>query len=417
MAKPATKVAIVRCSSYEQGEVDLAVAEAVELSLGAGWKAAVREPVLVKPNVLSPHKPADGVCTHPAVLRAVLRLLQETGAKDISVGDSSGGSGTRSTATDKALEASGLADAARDMGARLRSFDHEKAVSVPNPRGPAHRTLVLAEPALEASRSGWLVSVPKLKTHALTLLTGAVKNLFGTVPGAAKRETHRQNPSPDSFADALVDIAIVLQPKLHVVDAVMAMEGEGPSGGPLVKLGLIVAGSDPVAVDAVLAAIAGVDPRKVPTIRLGGERGLGESSLARIEVVGVPVAEATGKRFRLPVVSSVARLAPPGLVRAAVSFMVTRPAFEADKCKLCAVCAQNCPAGALQVRKGLRVPELDDERCIACFCCSELCPERAVYIRWRNPVARVIFGTGRGARRGQPVGPATGGRAREPRKR
>lgn len=397
MATATTKVAVVRCAAYEQDKVDLAVRKAFDLCLGDGWAATVREPVLVKPNVLNPRRPEDGVCTHPVVLKAVLATLRDAGAREVSVGDSSGGSGAKPTATDRALEVSGLAAATRELGARLRSFDHEEAVSVPNPRGPEYRPLVLARPAVEAARDGWLVSVPKFKTHALTTLTGAVKNLFGTVPGAAKRETHRANPSIESFSNALVDIAAALRPRLHVVDAIMAMEGEGPSGGPLVNLGLIVAGTDPVAVDAVLAAVAGLDPLRIPTTRLAAERGLGEASLARIEVAGTPLAEVRAKRFRLPVVSAIARYSPPALTRAAVSLMVTRPAFRADKCTQCAICAKNCPAGALRVEKTLKVPELDDERCIACYCCHELCPNQAVYIRWRHPVARALFGLTRRA--------------------
>lgn len=393
MVAASTKVAIVRCETYDQPVVDRSVRQAIDFCLGPDWTAQVRRPVLVKPNVLSPRLPEKGVCTHPAVLKAVIKALLGSGieASAIAVGDSSGGSGAKPTATDRALEVSGLAAAARDLGARLASFDHEEAVAVPNPRGHGFRDVTLARPAVEAARDGWLVSVPKFKTHALTTLTAAVKNLFGAVPGAAKRETHRANPSIESFSNALLDIVAVLKSKLHVVDAVMAMEGEGPSGGPMVKLGLVVAGTDPVAVDAVLAAIAGVAPGRIPTTRLGGERGLGEADLTRIEVVGVPIAEARAKRFRLPVVSAVARIAPPGLTRAAIGLMTTRPAFRPDKCTLCAICAKNCPAGALRVDKTLPVPELDSERCIACFCCHELCPSQAVYVRWKNPLARAIL--------------------------
>ncbi len=397
MARTTTKVAVIRCATYEQDEVDRAVRQAFDLCLDNCWASAVSEPVLVKPNVLNPRRPEDGVCTHPAVLKAVLATLRDAGVREVSVGDSSGGSGAKPTATDRALEVSGLAAAARELGAKLRSFDHEEAVSIPNPRGPGFRPLVLARPAVEAARDGWLISVPKFKTHALTTLTGAIKNLFGTVPGAAKRETHRANPSIESFSNALVDIASTLRPRLHVVDAIMAMEGEGPSGGPLVNLGLIVAGTDPVAVDAVLAALAGVAPRRIPTTRLGAERGLGEADLARIEVVGTPIAEVRAKRFRLPIVSAIARYSPPALTRAAISLMVTRPAFRTDKCTQCAVCAKNCPAGALRVEQTLKAPELDVERCIACYCCHELCPTQAVYIRWRHPVARVLLGLGRRA--------------------
>ncbi len=383
------KVAIVRCDGYDQAVVDEAVRKAVDLAAGAGWAGSLEPPVLVKPNVLAPQPPERGVCTHPAVLRAVLALLRDGGVRDVAVGDSSGGSGTRATATDRSLEVSGLAAAAREMGARVLSFDHEEAVSRPNPRGSAFRPLTLARPAVEAAS---LVSVSKLKTHALTVLTAAIKNLFGTVPGAAKREYHRLNPSVESFANALVDIVTALAPKLHIVDAVWAMEGPGPSAGPLRKVGLILAGTDPVAVDAVAAAVVGLDPRRVPTTRLAAERGLGVADLRHIEVVGTPLAEARVTGFRLPASSGLLRHVPPALTRAALSFVVTRPAFDATRCTRCGVCAKNCPLEALRVGPEVAVPELDDGKCIGCFCCHELCPNQAVSVRFRHPLTRLILG-------------------------
>jgi len=390
------KVAIMRCDSYDDRAVKEAVGEAIRLCLGPDWTRGVKVPVLLKPNVLNPSRPQDGVCTHPAVLKAVIGLLREAGVRNLAVGDSSGGAGIRS-ATDRALEVSGLAAAAREMGVKVLSFDHETAVGVPNPRGPEFPRLTLAKPVLDA---GWLVNIPKFKTHALTTLTATIKNLFGTVPGAAKRECHRRNPSIGAFANALVDIYAAVRPSFHIVDAIVAMEGEGPSGGPLRKLGLIVAGADGVAVDAVLAAIIGLDPLKVPTTRAAAGRGLGEGDLSRIEVVGTPIADVRAKRFRLPVAGVIARHAPAGLTRAALGFMVTRPAFIDSKCNRCATCVKSCPVAAMSVTKGGPVPQVDDAKCISCFCCHELCPQQAVYVRWRNPVTRFLLGgAGRGATR------------------
>jgi uncharacterized protein (DUF362 family)/NAD-dependent dihydropyrimidine dehydrogenase PreA subunit len=395
------KVAIVRCDNYDQAKVNLAVREAVCLALGPDWQGGLREPVLVKPNALNPRRPETGVCTHPSVLAAVISLLREAGAQSIIVGDSSGGSGVKPSITAKALEVSGLAGAARTLGATVRSFDQGEAISVPNPRGQEFRPLALSRTAVEAARTGWLVSVPKLKTHALTILTAAIKNLFGTVPGAAKRETHRQNPSIEEFSDALVDIAAVLPANLHVVDAIWAMEGEGPSGGSLVNLGVIVAGADPVAVDAVLAAIVGIAPSRVPTTRLGAARGLGEADLSRIEIAGVPLAEIKVRRFRLPIAGALARYAPRGLTRAGVSLVTTRPAFLRAKCTQCGICAGSCPVKALEVGKAQPIPDLDERKCISCFCCHELCPSQAVYVEWKHPLSRLLFrraGRGGGVR-------------------
>lgn len=382
-----SRVAVVRCPDYRQENVDRAVSEAVTLALGAGWARSFRAPVLIKPNALSPRRPSDGVCTHPVVLRAAIDLLQAAGLGDISLGESSGGSGTHPrTATDRALEASGLAEVARERGVRLISFDREPAVSLPNPRGSTYQSLTLAKAAVEA---GALVSISKFKTHSLTILTGAVKCLFGTVPGLAKRDYHWRNPSVQAFSQILVDIVTALRPALHLVDAVDAMEGNGPSAGPLRRLGLIVAGRDPVAVDAVLSAIIGLDPLRVPTTRLGAASGLGVAALERIDVVGVPLSEVGVKGFRLPAAARLMARMPESLTRWGISLLVTRPSFLKGRCKRCGVCVKECPSGALTLGKS--VPELSDERCISCFCCHELCPNQAIRIRHRNPIVRTIL--------------------------
>lgn len=413
-SKQTSKVAIVRCDGYHQEAVDAAVREALRLSTGPDLTAALAlgpgpgvpvgldttAPVLVKPNLLAARPPDDGIDTHPVVVSAVISLLKEVGARDIVVGDSSGGSGVRPTATDKALKVSGIGRAARDLGAEALSFDHDEVAGVPSPRGPQFAPLGLARVAVQARA---VVSVSKFKTHALTLLTGAVKNLFGTVPGAAKRQYHQRNPALEAFSNVLVDINLALReqraagatrgtprPMLHVVDAVVAMEGNGPSAGSLRKLGFIAAGTDPVAVDAVLAAVVGVRPRRVPTTHLGAERGLGEADFGRIEVVGLPVPEVAPRRFRLPVAQGFLAVVPPALTGMALSLTLTRPTFRPELCTRCAICVKNCPADALTL--GEKVPLLDDGRCIGCFCCHELCPSQAVELGYRHPLGRALFG-------------------------
>jgi len=385
-----SKVAVIRCPAYDQHLVNDAVHRAIDLATAPGALEPARlspeRPVLVKPNVLAPRPPEDGVDTHPAVLRAVISALRDRGAAEIIVGDSSGGVSIRRNVTEHALEVSGLAAAAEDMGARAVAFDRFETVAVANPRGSGYPSLPLSKLAVQA---GCLVSVSKFKTHALTVLTGAVKNLFGTVPGPAKREAHRRHASIEIFTHLLLDIVEALQPALHVVDAVVAMEGNGPSGGPLRQVGLILAGTDPVAVDTVLAAIAGIDPLKVPTTRLGAARGLGTADLDQIDVVGVPLEEVRVPRFKLPTAARLAARVPAGLTRWAVSFATVRPWFVADECTRCGVCVKSCPADALALTKS--GPILSDEACVGCFCCHELCPSQAVRLRYRNPLANAIL--------------------------
>jgi len=389
-----TRVAVVRCEDYDQARVDAAVREAAGRCLPDGWPGLPPGSALVKPNVLAARPPEDAVDTHPAVLAAVILFLRESGFSDITVGDSSGGTGTRTDVTERAMEVSGLTGAALARGARVASFDREETVAVPNPRGPEHGALALARRAVEAE---CLVSVSKLKTHTLTLLTGAIKNLYGTVPGGAKREYHRRNPSVEAFAALLVDIAEALRPALHVVDAVVGMDGNGPSAGNPRPIGLIIAGVDPVAVDAVLAAIAGLDPLCVPATRLAAQRGLGTADLSEIDLIGVPLEQARVRGFRKPVGAGFIPHVPPALTRMALSLSVTRPAFIAGLCTRCNVCVESCPVDAL--RLGEERPEVVDELCIGCYCCHELCPSRAVTLEHRHWLGRGLFGETRRERR------------------
>lgn len=379
-----SQVAIVRCEDYQpQSAVDAAVRQAVRLAAGDGWLDPSRGTVLVKPNVLAASPPESGVDAHPSVVAATVTLAQTLGADDILVADSSG-TGVDG-ATERALAVSGIAGAARAAGARVEAFESGETVLAENPRDPTLPGIPLARAARSA---GTLISVGKLKTHTLTVLTGAVKNFYGTVPGLAKREYHLRYPDVSSFSALLVDILEILNPQLHIIDAVVAMEGNGPKAGRLRRQGLIVAGTDAVAVDAVLASLMGLDPLAVPTTRLAAARGLGIADLRRIKALGVPIAEARGRRYRLPTGTGLVATVPAGLTRLAISFLATRPAFAAGRCTRCGACVKGCPAAALTLT--LHGPRLDPTPCIACFCCHELCPTDAVDIAYTHPLTRLL---------------------------
>lgn len=398
-------VAVVRCADYHpQSSVDAAVREAARLAAGDDWFDPARGRLVIKPNVLAASPPEAAVDAHPAVVAGVIRMAQELGATNILVADSSG-TGVDG-ATERALEVSGIAGAARSNSVAVEAFERGETVLRANPRGTAFPSIPLARAALEA---GTVVSVGKMKTHTLTILTGAVKNLYGTVPGLAKREYHQRCPDVASFSALLVDILELIRPQLNIIDAVVAMEGNGPKAGRLRRQGLVLAGRDAVAVDAVLAVLMGVDPLAVPTTRLAAARGLGVADLDRIVIKGVPLSEARGRRFRLPTGSGLLARVPPGLSRAAVALLATRPAFIPERCTRCGACVRGCPAAALTLtRDG---PQLDPAPCIACFCCHELCPIDAIDITYTHPLtARLVGRRRRGGRRSGGAQPPPTGR-------
>jgi len=363
-----SKVSIVECADYDVGMVKEAIRKAV--SLIGGWQGIVERGnrVLVKPNMLSARPPEDGVTTHPAVVRAVVELVQEAGAEAL-IGDSPGG-------TNRDLshfwEVCGYSEVSKVTGAPLISLDRE-ILEVEVADGVIYKRLHLSRTVLEVDA---LISVPKLKTHSLTLLTGAVKNLLGLIPGGGKIEFHRRCPRPDELGEAVVDILSVVRPKLALMDAVVGMEGNGPVSDKLRNIGVILAGRDSVALDTVAQAMIGLKPFDVPTTRAAAQRKLGTADLSRIEILGQPLKVI--EDFILPS-NAVLRSIPRAILDLIARWIMVRPRAVADKCTNCGFCMNNCPVDAICIEeKPVRV---DYKKCILCLCCYELCPEKAMDLR------------------------------------
>jgi len=223
-----------------------------------------------------------------------------------------------------------------------------------------------------------VVNLPKLKTHAFTIYTGAIKNTFGYVVGGDKMRVHASCLTPRNFAEALVDIFSVRPPELTIMDAIVGMEGNGPSNGKAREIGKIIAGVDAIAVDAAAVHMIGLTPRDVPHLAIAGQRGLGEADVGKIEIMGEL---ALLEKFRTP------NTFIPGSLGVFVNrFLSTRlacdPEVVSDLCKKCGICAKHCPVGAMSMVKG-QGPTFKPDDCIHCYCCQELCPEDAIRLSGR----------------------------------
>jgi uncharacterized protein (DUF362 family)/Pyruvate/2-oxoacid:ferredoxin oxidoreductase delta subunit len=381
-------VALARVASYDHAAVRRAVRRALGLLSGGSSYPVLRPPlapdatvhgprgapgggpVMLKPNLLAPVAPELGVTTHPVVFAETARALQEAGY-DLAYGDSPGFGHRLGAAARK----SGLAAEADRLGIPLAEFEHGADVS--RPAGAVHRQFHVAYGVLGARA---LVNLPKLKTHGFTTLSGALKNTFGVVPGFRKAEYHVTHPDLERFSRMLADLNGLVRSGLVVMDAIDAMEGNGPRSGTLVHPGLLIVSDDPVAVDATACRIAGIDADRVPLLRMAEEAGVGVAAADRIELRGDPVDAPAARRFVLPP-AHFTRHVPEFLFRTAKNLMVPKPSIVAVRCRRCGECVRACPVvpKALSQEAG-GVPRYTYGRCIRCFCCQESCPYGAVEI-------------------------------------
>lgn len=370
-----TKISLVKCRSYESALVFEGVQKAVTLLGGVTAFIKPKSRVLVKPNLLMAKPPECGITTHPEVVRAVVRLLKTIDCT-IMLGDGPSVWGYQVENVDAVYEATGMKAMCAQEGVKLVDFDKRRW------RGKFPLTTWL-------DQCDHLVNIPKFKTHQLTLLTGAVKNLFGLVSGTYKTELHKNYFNRDDFSGIVVDIYEGVKPALTIVDGIVAMEGEGPAtAGKLRQLGLLCAGSDCVALDTILALLMGIKPLDVPTTKKASLRHIGTHTVDDIEILGERLSDHIGAPFLLPTASSLSQRLPPAVISLAKKLIRYYPCVERDHCIHCAGCIKACPTKAITMQKKGIV--FDYSKCIACFCCQETCPAKA--IRVQKSLAAKIMG-------------------------
>jgi uncharacterized protein (DUF362 family)/Pyruvate/2-oxoacid:ferredoxin oxidoreductase delta subunit len=335
--------------------------------------------VLLKPNLLSTAGLEKAVTTHPAIVQAVAELVQGAGGT-VFIGDSPAGpvelGAAESHHFGEVWRTSGMAEVAASAGAALAPF-----VEVTWKR-LGSQDYFIARPVLEADL---VINLPKLKTHAFALYTGAVKNLFGVIPGGRKREIHLRAPGISDFSRALVDVLELVRPGLTIMDGIIGQEGEGPgTRGTPRPYGCLAASIDPVALDSVLTAAMGFRPGQVQHLAQAASRNLGSSDPDAIRIVGNPEALRFG-RVKLPATHWYFR-APAWITAPVHRSARLRPAVLDSRCAGCGQCAVVCPRDAIEPGQP---PRFDLDLCVGCMCCAEICPEGAIEAR-RGRVARLI---------------------------
>lgn len=369
-----SKVSIVKCVNYQPENIFEATKKALENIGGLGSFIKPGSRVLVKPNLLMAKEPQYAITTHPEIVRCVIRLLKGLDAK-IFVGDGPSVWDGQSKNVEEVYERTGIKKICSEENVKLVKFDKRRW------RGKFPLTTWLDD-------CDYLVNVPKFKTHTLTTLTGGIKNLFGLVSDTFKTELHKNYFDKEDFAGILVDVLEEAKPTITIVDAVSSMHGDGPAtSGKIRNTGLILVGSDAVAIDSILALIMGLEPQDILTNKEAGRRGLGVTDIGSIEILGEKLSDINNEPFELPVTSMLNSKIPRPIINIAKKLIKYYPCVEEDNCIKCAACIQICPQRCVSMKNGKI--DFDYSICISCFCCQENCPNAAIYIK-KSLLAKII---------------------------
>lgn len=365
------KVSIRKCDEYGQA------LEAVSLCLDdIGCDIDSKSRVVIKTNLLKRHKPEDAVTTHPKVIEAVIRYLQNKGVTDITIADSPGGP-YNTTILKVVYGASGIEEVSKATGAKL-NYD-VNSHDVFNEDGIILKQFTVCDYITNADV---VIDCAKLKTHQMTGFTGAVKNLFGCIPGTKKVEYHYRMPELKDFSTMLLDLALYIKPYCSIIDGVYGMEGEGPSAGNPRKVGAIIASKSATHADMAGITLMGMDPMDICTIQRAKERGLITGELDNdTELVGDSIEQFIVKDF-VPAPTKEVKLfkgrVPKFLEKPLEKLFTTQPVIMEDICVKCGVCRDSCPPHAISMDGGY--PKIDRSLCIKCYCCHELCPKKAIKV-------------------------------------
>ena len=369
-----SKVSITASEEYNIEALTRDVALHFELlSLDRLLKPGIR--VLIKPNLIIRRHPDSAATTHPAVIAAIVRVLKSKGVTDITLADSSGGPHS-STLMKSTYKGSGMTLAAASEGFALN--DDMSYREVHNPNGALSKQFSVISPVLDADL---IINAAKLKTHCMTGFSGSVKNMFGSVPGLMKPELHCRFPEKAAFGGMLVDLYELVKPQINFIDAIIGMEGNGPTGGSPRGVGALMCSENGYALDFAACHIIGMQPKSVCYLNAAMDRGLCPGSLSELELTGDEISRFVLNDYKMPdsKSSDFAERLPKFMRGIATKLTSPRPVIRNKLCIGCAKCAESCPQHIIEIKNKKAV--ISYRECIKCFCCHEMCPARAIDIK------------------------------------
>ena len=377
-------VSLVKCDSYDQSAVMVALEQVLEPLGGLEWVQPGMT-IAIKANLVTFFHPDKAATTHPALLCGLVEMLKGRGARVI-VGDSPGGLYNHAY-VNRIYAATGM-KRVEESGAELNQNYSQKDVHFED-----------AVICKDFTYTAWLdqadaiINFCKLKTHGMMGMSAAAKNLFGTIPGTMKPEYHYRFPEIQNFSNMIIDLNDYFKPKISIVDAIVGMEGNGPTAGTPRHIGALAASENPHALDMLCARLIGLDPNKIPTLQAAVSRGLVPDSLEQIDIIGpwqdVCISDyqlVDGTRslqFNQDSKSALGKT----VAKIMQNVLASKPMLKKESCIGCRECQKICPADAITMID--KKPVIDRTKCIRCFCCQEFCPKGAMMVH-RTWLARIL---------------------------
>jgi uncharacterized protein (DUF362 family)/ferredoxin len=384
MNHKAGKVGIVKCKDYDKKNLKDAIKRCVDLIGGFEKFVNPQSKILLKPNLLLSAPPERAITTHPLFIEAVIESIVDITGKsqNILIADSFGpATPYNKKGMEKIYGATGILGIANRTGCRLNySAEYE---CLPNKKGRILKRVEVIKPVINADV---IINLPKFKTHNLTVISGAIKNMFGIIPGFTKVGYHLRFDDFEKFAGMLLDITNFIKPTLNIMDGVWGIEGEGPgrSGTPR-NVGLIMAGSDSISMDIIMSQIMNIPEAMNPFIQVLEKWNIGSYTAAEIEVVGEKLSDTIIYDFKIPKNMGQKRLIKNNFINTYILPLVRNSLnpylyVDQDKCSLCMTCRTICPQKS--ITSDNKKIKFNKRTCIRCFCCSEMCPEGAIGIKY-----------------------------------
>ncbi|MBF0547462.1 MAG: DUF362 domain-containing protein [Candidatus Riflebacteria bacterium] len=365
------KVSIQKCKDYLFPELETSLLNLISPFGSISGILRGRKKVLLKPNMLSPQPPEKAITTHPKIVEWLSQKFISAGA-EVMIGDSPP---LAIGQIENYWNKTGMREVSNKTGARLVYFEKEKSKIIS--LNGSKKTFTVSVPELIFDPDLVIVNLPKFKTHNLTVITGAIKNFFGLLPGLQKPKLHKEFPLPYDFGKMIASVSNIFKNSFTIMDGITGIDENGPTGGRKIQPGILLASESALALDLVFCAIVGLDPTKIPVLPEASRQNFGPYTLSELELFGETIEEIKLHDFHLPKPSIVSKL-PGSMVKLAQRLLKAKPRVDVVKCIRCGACVNVCPASAI-FRKADEI-KINHSKCIVCFCCTEVCPVNALGI-------------------------------------